>query len=57
MPANTYRVELKLPPEMKEKLNRLQREAKEEKGRHVPKSTLILGILGDFFEEEDKKSS
>lgn len=54
MPANYYRVDLRVSPEMGEELEKLQRELYEEKGKKVSKGRIIREVVADFLRNSSR---
>lgn len=49
MPADYYRIELRVTPEVSRKLEQLQKEVFEETGKKKTKAYLVREMVADFF--------
>jgi hypothetical protein len=47
-----FRIDVALPRELSEKLNQLQVEATKKTGRYVPKSSIVVAMMEQFFEKK-----
>jgi len=50
MPADYYRIDLRIPPEWNRELELLQKEAQERTGKYVSKGDLIREMMKKYLE-------
>ena len=51
MPANYYRIDLRIPPELSIELEKLQKEVYEQTGKKKSKAFLIREMMKEFLEK------
>jgi hypothetical protein len=51
MPANYYRIDLRIPPELSIELEKFQREVYEQTGKKKSKAFLIREMMKEFLEK------